>query len=147
MLPCQLICLISHTLACMHFLPPTQTSNHPSSCVHVQALIIPVVHRGLRERSGDVKKRAARIVGNLCSLINDSKDMAPYVPLLLPELQVREGAVGTRGPMQAVIDFPLSYKAPFALPRPIDQNNALHPNWEAALRQSSFCAACRTGAS
>jgi HEAT repeat protein len=46
-----------------------------------------VVHRGLRDRSGDVKKRAARIVGNLCALINDPKDMAPYVGLLMPQLQ------------------------------------------------------------
>lgn len=37
------------------------------------ALIIPVVQRGLRDRSGDVKKRAARIVGNMCSLINEPK--------------------------------------------------------------------------
>ncbi|KAI3427088.1 hypothetical protein D9Q98_007027 [Chlorella vulgaris] len=51
------------------------------------ALIIPVVHRGLRDRSGDLKKRAARIVGNLCTLANDPRDMAPYVTLLLPELK------------------------------------------------------------
>ncbi|PRW50843.1 Translational activator GCN1 isoform A [Chlorella sorokiniana] len=51
------------------------------------ALIIPVVHRGLRDRSGDQKKRAARIVGNLCTLVNDPRDMQPYVPLLLPELK------------------------------------------------------------
>jgi hypothetical protein len=92
------------------------------------ALIVPVVHRGLRDRSGDVKKKAARIVGNMCGLINEPKvsgpgslslslclslsrarghlsllqprccrgqvaslfgvqDMAPYVPLLMPELQ------------------------------------------------------------
>ena len=60
----------------------------------MQALIVPVVHRGLRDRSGDVKKRAARIVGNLCALINDPKDMAPYVPLLIPELQVGRGRRG-----------------------------------------------------
>jgi hypothetical protein len=37
------------------------------------ALVVPVVHRGLRDRSGDTKKRAARIVGNMCSLTNDPK--------------------------------------------------------------------------
>lgn len=37
------------------------------------ALIVPVVHRGLRDRSGDVKKKAARIVGNMCVLINEPK--------------------------------------------------------------------------
>ncbi|KAG2444413.1 hypothetical protein HXX76_001166 [Chlamydomonas incerta] len=51
------------------------------------ALIVPVVHRGLRDRSGDTKKRAARTVGSMCSLVNDAKDMGPYVPLLMPELQ------------------------------------------------------------
>jgi len=51
------------------------------------ALIIPVVHRGLRDRSGEVKKRAARIVGNLCTLMNDPKDMSPYLPQLMPELK------------------------------------------------------------
>eukprot|EP00889_Picochlorum_renovo_P003930 jgi/Picre1/30960/NNA_006319.t1 len=51
------------------------------------ALIIPVVHRGLKDRSGDIKKRAARIVGNLCTLMNDPKDMSPYLPSLMPELK------------------------------------------------------------
>ncbi|GMH37879.1 hypothetical protein BSKO_05763 [Bryopsis sp. KO-2023] len=51
------------------------------------AQIIPVVHRGLKDRSGEVKKRASRIVQNLCKLVNDPKDMAPYVTLLVPGLQ------------------------------------------------------------
>ena len=37
------------------------------------ALIVPVVHRGLRDRSGDAKKKAARIVGDMCELINEPK--------------------------------------------------------------------------
>ena len=37
------------------------------------ALIVPVIHRGLRDRSGDAKKKAARIVGNMCALINEPK--------------------------------------------------------------------------
>lgn len=48
---------------------------------------MPVVQRGLKDRSGDIKKRAARIVGNLSALANDPRDMAPYVARLLPELQ------------------------------------------------------------
>lgn len=43
--------------------------------------------------AGDLKKRAARIVGNLCTLVNDPRDMAPYVPLLLPELKVGKGSM------------------------------------------------------
>lgn len=37
------------------------------------ALVVPVVHRGLRDRSGDTKKRAARIVGSMGRLVADSK--------------------------------------------------------------------------
>lgn len=37
------------------------------------ALIVPVVNRGLRDRLGDTKKKAARIVGNMCALINEPK--------------------------------------------------------------------------
>lgn len=51
------------------------------------ALIIPVVQRGIQERSGEAKKRAARIMGNMSALINDQKDLQPYVNSLLPELQ------------------------------------------------------------
>ncbi|CAD7699428.1 unnamed protein product, partial [Ostreobium quekettii] len=51
------------------------------------ALIVPVVHRGLRDRSGETKKKAARILQNLCRLINDPKDMTPYVQLMIPEIQ------------------------------------------------------------
>mmetsp|Transcript_38682 Transcript_38682/g.62654 ORF Transcript_38682/g.62654 Transcript_38682/m.62654 type:complete len:1156 (-) Transcript_38682:392-3859(-) len=51
------------------------------------ALIIPVLHRGLRERSTDTKKKAAQIVGNMGSLISDHKDVLPYLPLLVPELK------------------------------------------------------------
>ena len=42
------------------------------------ALIVPVVHRGLRDRSGDAKKKAARIVGDMCELINEPKVWPPH---------------------------------------------------------------------
>ena len=51
------------------------------------ALIVPVLHRGLRETDGDSKKSAALIVGNMCSMITDAKDILPYLNLLLPRLQ------------------------------------------------------------
>ncbi len=60
-----------HTRGCLDTLLKTtfiNTIDAPSL-----ALVVPVVHRGLRDRSGDTKKRAARIVGNMCSLINDPK--------------------------------------------------------------------------
>ncbi|CAA7390601.1 unnamed protein product [Spirodela intermedia] len=51
------------------------------------ALLVPIVHRGLRERSVDTKKKAAQITGNMCSLVTEPKDMIPYISLLLPEVK------------------------------------------------------------
>ena len=40
-----------------------------------------VLHRGLRDRSGDAKKKAGRIVGVMCELINDPRCcLAPSMP-------------------------------------------------------------------
>ena len=51
------------------------------------ALIVPVLSRGLRDRRADLKKKAAKIAGNMCALVADPKDMSPYVPLLFPDIQ------------------------------------------------------------
>uniref|UniRef100_A0A7N0VHG6 TOG domain-containing protein n=1 Tax=Kalanchoe fedtschenkoi TaxID=63787 RepID=A0A7N0VHG6_KALFE len=51
------------------------------------ALLVPIVHRGLRERSSETKKKAAQIAGNMCSLVTEPKDMIPYIGLLLPEVK------------------------------------------------------------
>ncbi|KAJ6296634.1 hypothetical protein OIU78_022369 [Salix suchowensis] len=51
------------------------------------ALLVPIVHRGLRERSAETKKKASQIVGNMCSLVTEPKDMIPYIGLLLPEVK------------------------------------------------------------
>ena len=51
------------------------------------ALIVPVLSRGLRDRRADLKKKAAKIAGNMCALVADPKDMSPYVPLLLPDIR------------------------------------------------------------
>ncbi|KAG8380391.1 hypothetical protein BUALT_Bualt06G0010500 [Buddleja alternifolia] len=51
------------------------------------ALLVPIVHRGLRVRSAETKKKAAQIVGNMCSLVTEPKDMIPYIDLLLPEVK------------------------------------------------------------
>ncbi|THH11230.1 hypothetical protein EW146_g8121, partial [Bondarzewia mesenterica] len=51
------------------------------------ALVIPILERGLRERSADTKRKAAQIIGNLASL-TDSKDFVPYLSTLLPMVHV-----------------------------------------------------------
>ncbi|KAJ3127845.1 translational activator of GCN4 [Nowakowskiella sp. JEL0407] len=50
------------------------------------ALVVPVLRRGLKERSTDIKKKSSQIMGNMASL-TDSKDLIPYIPVLLPGLK------------------------------------------------------------
>jgi HEAT repeat protein len=51
------------------------------------ALIVPIVHRGLRDRGASVKRMGGLIAGNICTMINDPRDFLPYLPTLLPDLQ------------------------------------------------------------
>lgn len=51
------------------------------------ALIIHVIHRGMRERSALTKKKACQIVGNMAILV-DRKDLLPYLNTLVGELEV-----------------------------------------------------------
>ena len=74
-----------HTHACLDTLLETTFVN--SIDAPSLALIIPIITRGLRERKTDLKKKAAKICGNMCALVASSADLAPYVPLLLPELK------------------------------------------------------------
>ena len=51
------------------------------------AIIMPILHKSLKDRSTETKKSGCQIVGSMCSLIGDAKDMEPYLPMVLPELQ------------------------------------------------------------
>lgn len=51
------------------------------------ALVMPIITRGLKDRAGDAKKKAALIVGSMCSMINDAKDLLPYMDMVLPSLK------------------------------------------------------------
>lgn len=58
-----------------------------SASVYSTLQVIPILERGLKERSADTKKKAAQIIGNLASL-TDSKDFVPYLSTLLPMVHV-----------------------------------------------------------
>ena len=50
-------------------------------------MILPVILRGLRERAMDIKKKAAVTCGNICALVDDVRDLNPFIPSLQPELE------------------------------------------------------------
>eukprot|EP00439_Symbiodinium_sp_Y106_P013527 s153_g1.t4 len=58
-----------------------------SFATHVDApslsLVCPVIQRALKERSAEMKRKGAQIVGSM-----DPKDIQPYLPLLLPQLKL-----------------------------------------------------------
>lgn len=51
------------------------------------ALLVPVLQRGLKDRSADVKRKAALITGNTCSMISEAKDLLPYLSAIMPGLK------------------------------------------------------------
>jgi len=51
------------------------------------SIIVPVVHRGLRDRAATTKRYAALISGNICTMVADARDFVPYLPILLPDLK------------------------------------------------------------
>eukprot|EP01119_Soliformovum_irregulare_P021271 TRINITY_DN7050_c0_g1_i1.p1 TRINITY_DN7050_c0_g1~~TRINITY_DN7050_c0_g1_i1.p1 ORF type:complete len:2656 (+),score=946.17 TRINITY_DN7050_c0_g1_i1:489-7970(+) len=51
------------------------------------SLIVPLLHRGLKDRSSDTKKKAAQIIGNMCSLV-EHKDLEPYLPDIFADMKV-----------------------------------------------------------
>ena len=48
--------------------------------------VVPIIDRGLRERSAELKRKGAQIVGNMASL-TDPRDLIPYLSKLVPRIR------------------------------------------------------------
>jgi len=72
------------TAPCLEKLMETTFVNSMDSAA--LAVVVPIVTRGLRERSAELKKIAAQTAGNIFALVNEPRDMAPFVPIILPEV-------------------------------------------------------------
>lgn len=51
------------------------------------AMVVPLLLRGLREKSTATKRQAAVIIDNMSKLVDNPLDAAPFLPLLLPALE------------------------------------------------------------
>ena len=51
------------------------------------ALLVPILARALKDRGGDLKRKSAVILGNMASMIADSKILSPYLPQVVPGLK------------------------------------------------------------
>merc|ERR1712174_6859 len=51
------------------------------------AMVVPLLLRGLRERSTATKRQSAVIINNMSKLVDYPLDAAPFLPLLLPALE------------------------------------------------------------
>jgi len=57
------------------------------------AMVVPLLLRGLREKSTATKRQSAVIINNMSKLVDNPLDAAPFLPLLLPELEKNAGSI------------------------------------------------------
>mmetsp|Transcript_19208 Transcript_19208/g.28697 ORF Transcript_19208/g.28697 Transcript_19208/m.28697 type:complete len:1038 (-) Transcript_19208:524-3637(-) len=87
------------------------------------AMVVPLLLRGLREKTIATKRQSAVIIDNMSKLVDNPLDAAPFLPLLLPALEtnaesiadpeareVTERAVGQLKRLKALADKALSVR-------------------------------------
>jgi len=57
------------------------------------AMVVPLLLRGLREKSTATKRQAAVIIDNMSKLVDNPVDAAPFLPLLLPALETNAESI------------------------------------------------------
>ena len=57
------------------------------------AMVVPLLLRGLREKSTATKRQAAVIIDNMSKLVDDPISAAPFLPLLLPALETNATSI------------------------------------------------------
>jgi len=57
------------------------------------AMVVPLLLRGLREKTIATKRQSAVIINNMSKLVDDPLDAAPFLPLLLPALELNAESI------------------------------------------------------
>ena len=54
------------------------------------AVIVPILNRGLKDRTSKLRRKCCVVIDNMCKLVNDSKDVKPFENELLPFIKREE---------------------------------------------------------
>merc|ERR1712003_46995 len=76
---------IMHKMAGVTFVPSVESP--------ALAMVVPLLLRGLREKSTATKRQAAVIIDNMSKLVDNPLDAAPFLPLLLPALETNAESI------------------------------------------------------
>jgi elongation factor 3 len=57
------------------------------------AMVVPLLLRGLREKTVATKRQSAVIINNMSKLVDNPVDAAPFLPLLLPALETNASSI------------------------------------------------------
>jgi elongation factor 3 len=57
------------------------------------AMVVPLLIRGLREKKTATKRQSAVIINNMSKLVDNPLDAAPFLPLLLPALELNASSI------------------------------------------------------
>jgi len=75
--------------ACVHKLAATTFVQEVKS--PALSMMVPLLSRGLRNTSSTataIKRKSCVIVDNMCKLVEDPKEIAPFIPKILPEIKI-----------------------------------------------------------
>ena len=48
------------------------------------AVIVPILNKGLKDRTSKLRRKCCVVIDNMCKLVNDSRDVKPFEGELLP---------------------------------------------------------------
>lgn len=51
------------------------------------AVVLPLLHRSLKDKNNEITRKALITIGNMCSLVANVKDLESFVPIFSPELE------------------------------------------------------------
>jgi len=57
------------------------------------AMVVPLLIRGLREKKTATKRQSAVIIENMSKLVDDPLDATPFLPILLPALEINASSI------------------------------------------------------